>query len=248
MFKYFKVICKLLFKFIHAYFSWLLPYSRHPEKYSMEIRYAKTRKLVVSVIDAFKVDITKYNFEDFTKVSSNNRLIICNHLSLFDPLIIIALSEKPVTFACKKEISKIPFLRLVIKALEGEYLDRDDLKQQLKVMRIIEDKLKTYPDLDWCIFPEGTRNKDPYNIAINELHHGTFRCATKSHSDITVISLFNTFKILDDKDKSKRYFIPVNFIKTLTFEDYKEKTTSDIAVEVTSLMEEAIVKDRELVS
>ena len=240
MWKYFKAIFFLWYKVVYAYFAWMIKYSKHKEKYPIEVRYNKVRKIVLEVLKAFNVTIKKENFEEFNDFKSKNRLIVCNHLSLIDPLIIIAVSEKPVTFVCKKEILKLPLVPRIVNILDGEYLDREDLKQQLLVMKNIENKLRDLPNLDWCIFPEGTRNKSPYEKEVSEFHHGTFRCSLKSNSDITLLSLFNTFKVLDKHNHENKYIIPINFITTLNFEDYKTKTTNALAIETHQLVNDQV--------
>ena len=107
-------------------------------------------------------------------------------------------------------------------------------------MKNIENKLRDLPNLDWCIFPEGTRNKSPYEKEVSEFHHGTFRCSLKSNSDITLLSLFNTFKVLDKHNHENKYIIPINFITTLNFEDYKTKTTNALAIETHQLVNDQV--------
>ena len=97
----------------------MIKYSKHKEKYPIEVRYNKVRKIVLEVLKAFNVTIKKENFEEFNDFKSKNRLIVCNHLSLIDPLIIIAVSEKPVTFACKKEVLKLPLVPRIVNILDG---------------------------------------------------------------------------------------------------------------------------------
>lgn len=244
MWKYTKAIAKLIFILIYDCFSRIFKYSNHPEKYPLEERYKKVRKLVIQVLNAFNVEIKDHNFDKFNENNKKNRLIVCNHISILDPLLIIAKSEKPISFACKKEIKKMPIVNRIVRAINGVFLDRKDLKQQLKVMREIEYNLVNTANLDWCIFPEGTRNKKPFG-EIHEFHHGTFRCATKSGSDIVLVSMFNTFRILDIKDKAKKYIVPLHYLKTITLEEYKNVTTNILAVECNQIINEQVLKDIE---
>ena len=76
----------------------------------------------------------------------------------------------------EKELEDKPFAGKVITGIDGLFLDRNDLKQSLRIMMKVEDDLKNRKDKNWIIFPEGTRNKDPMKN-VKEFHHGTFRPA-----------------------------------------------------------------------
>ena len=78
-----------------------------------------------------------------------------------------------MSFVAKKEVMKYPFVGRVLKILDGKTLDRSDLKSQVKTILEIEKSLKNN-EIDWLIFPEGKRQKSPYN-GILEIHHGTFK-------------------------------------------------------------------------
>ena len=229
MLKYLKVILLDGPIIIFSYFSWMIRFAKHPEKYPRNVRYQKLRYLVLRVLKHFNVDIVLNDFDSFIKNSGKNRLIVCNHLSLLDPLIFIAISPKPVSFACKNGVKKMPIIPKVVDLLEGIYLDRSDLKQQLREMKKIEQAMVEKDGLDWCIFPEGTRNKTDERKP-GQFHHGTFRCATKTKSNILIMSLFGTHQVLNSRDHSKKYIVKVQVLKELSPNDYSNLTTNDIAV------------------
>ena len=54
MWKYFKVVIKVLFPIIWAYFSWIIRYSNHPEKYPFDKRWEKVQKIVRKVKNQLK--------------------------------------------------------------------------------------------------------------------------------------------------------------------------------------------------
>ena len=176
---------------------------------------------------------------------NKSRLIICNHLSDIDPLIFIALSKKPLTFAAKVEVKKMPFVGRVVTLLGGKFLNRDDLKQQLRVMKEIEQDMTCYPNLDWVIFPEGTRNKEPLKDPI-QFHHGTFRPAFKTNSDIYVTALYGTFRILKIDNKFKFYPVELAYIFKFTKDDYQNSSTSLIANKSYELIKNKLYELREL--
>ena len=246
MIKYLKILFFCGPRIIFAYFSWILRYSMHPERYSIEKKFYKTQKLIRYVLKKFNVKYLIYNCDELLNYSYNkSRLIICNHLSDIDPLIFIALSKKPLTFAAKVEVKKMPFVGRVVTLLGGKFLNRDDLKQQLRVMKEIEQDMTCYPNLDWVIFPEGTRNKEPLKGPI-QFHHGTFRPAFKTNSDIYVTALYGTFRILKIDNKFKFYPVELAYIFKFTKDDYQNSSTSLIANKSYELIKNKLYELREL--
>lgn len=230
--KYVKVVFKCIVPVLYSYFTWILKYSRHPEKYDIKLRFFKVQRLIRYLLKSFNVSLSEFNLDDFNKVDENtkNRFIVCNHLSDADPLILIAYSKRPITFVAKKEISKYPMVGRIVKILDGEFIDRNDLKMQLRVFKKVEEKMKTINGLDWIIFPEGTRNKTNIN-EVQEFHYGTFKSAMRNKEDIYVFSLLGTQRILDKKCKDKCYVIPLKLSKVIYASDYEGKTTIDVSNE-----------------
>ena len=133
MFKLFVFVLKAGPMILWNYFSWILPYSRHPEKYPLEVRYNRVRKLVLKLLKRLNVVIHAEN--EYLINDGKVKMFTPNHQSLMDPLFIVALSEKPITFIAKIEVKKQPFVGRVMRILEGELFDRDDLRQQLTVLK-----------------------------------------------------------------------------------------------------------------
>ncbi len=231
MFKYLKVVFKVIFPIIGAYFSWIISYSRHPEKYSLELRFSKVQTLILKIFKAFNVKIHDEEFlEYYNHISSNeNHLFVCNHISDLDPLIFIACAKKPVTFVAKIETKKYPLVGRVIKILDGEFMDRDNLKQSLKVMNSIQKKLDSDKKLDIMIFPEGTRNKTNIYKTLC-YHHGTFRPAYKSKKGILAFAITGDQKVLSFKDNSKKFDVYIKKVLEFNENDYLDKKTTDLAL------------------
>ena len=247
--KYLRVIAKLLPALVWAYISWIFRYSRHPEKYDINLRFKKVQTLIRKVLRAFNVSVNEIDVDKFesTLKEGKPRLIVVNHISDFDPLIFIAIAKRPITVVAKIQILHYPFVNRIIKILEGEFLDRDNLKQSLKVFKSIANKMGKYPNLDWLIFPEGTRNK--INVYLpNQFHYGTFKPAMKTCINVNVFSLLGTQKILDIKCKNKKYPVTLKFNKTFTFDDYKEKSTVELSKEAHKMCLEGVqeIKERNL--
>ncbi len=252
MIKYLKVIIKILPILLYDYFARLIKYSRHPEKYPLEVRFRRIQTLIIKVLNAFNVKVENFNIEEFYENYNPDKsnLYVANHISDLDPLIFVALSKKPLTFVGKIEIRKYPMVNRVIRALEGEFLDRNDLKQSLRVFKSIEKKMNEKPNLDWLIFPEGTRNRvNPSDT--KEFHYGTFKAAMNSKSDINVFSLLGSHRVLDIKCKFKTYPVSLKFNHCYKYEEYSTKKTVELSSEAYKVcrsgVESLVPEDKKLV-
>ncbi len=209
MFKYIVYVIKLLPVLIFDYFAWILPYSRHPKKYPLEKRFAKVQKLVKKVLKALKIDLDIENIELLN--DSYIKVFTPNHQSMADPLIFLALSNKPISFVAKIETKKMPIIGRVMRILEGKFLDRKDLRQQLNLLKEVEKSLINQ-EQSWFIFPEGTRNKDIEHVTINELHPGTYKIVLKSNVPLVPVVIEGTYRVLSTKTHQKRYVVHVSFL------------------------------------
>ena len=207
------------------YFKWMRKYAKHPEKYPFDKRYKDVRKLLKLLSHGFNVE---YHVEGLEKLPEEICCLVSNHLSAYDPVSLIAIMDKPCTFVAKKELADKPFIGKIIKGIEGQYIDRTDLKQSLRVMMNVEADLKNKHDKNWIIYPEGTRNRDVmHNLKM--FHHGTFRPAVKAGVPIVPVATYGTFRVLKRKPKYKKYPVFVKFLDPIYPEEYKDMSTIEIA-------------------
>ena len=211
---------------------YMLRFSHHPEKYPLEKRYKVARKEIRYVLKVFHVN---YNLRDFEKFSSlkEKSLIISNHLSFMDPLLLIANSEKPVTFIAKKEVFKMPFVGRVAKAIEVFPLNRENLLSQLSEIKKVVTYLKDENKPSVIVYIEGTRNKTPENGCL-DFHAGTLKIAQMAGCPLLVMATYGSFRILDKHSYVKPYPTSISFIEKIDQKDLKSAVTTELA---TSLKE-----------
>ena len=164
MWHYIKAVCRILFPVINIYFFSIKIKNRHKEKYPIDERYKIARKLLSKVPRVLDCDIHVEGLENLPKEGCYS--LFSNHLSMLDPVFYISLIEKPLAIVAKNEIKKLPVVPTIFDFIDGELLDRNDLKQSLKVMMRIQEDL-TLNKHNWLIFPEGTRNKDKNRKPVN---------------------------------------------------------------------------------
>lgn len=225
MFHYTRAILKVGPAILKAGLFTFRRWAKHIEKYPPELRGAYFRKLCRRICNALNVDLNFFGQENLPK--EGIYFMVSNHLSAFDPLPIMIGCDKATSFVGKMELVKVPILKTAMKALEVECIDREDLRQSLKVMLKIEGDLRKGTK-NWMIFPEGTRLRDQL-LPVGEFHHGTFRPAWKAKVPIVPIAIYGSYRVLKMKPQFKRYPVYVSFLKPIYPEEYADLNTSDLA-------------------
>ena len=104
---YIKTIAKNGLPILWAYFAWMKRYGKHPDRYPLELRYRKLRKLVRSVILDLNVE---FHVEGLENIPDEPYYLVSNHISFLDPLTYMCVLEKPISFVAKKESEKMLLL------------------------------------------------------------------------------------------------------------------------------------------
>lgn len=234
--RFFIPICKSGLRIISNYFSKMKKFARHPEKYSIEERTSNGRILAAKVSADLSVVTQIEGLENIP--ADQFSYFVGNHLSEFDPFIPFAALSKPVSYIGKYEIRNFPFVGTFLKSLSGEFMDRKDLKQSLKVMARVEEDLKKQTK-NWVIFPEGTRNKDPQSLCL-DFHHGTFRPAMRAGVPVVPFVIIGTDRVFKSKPIYKKYPVLVKILKPITVEEYRSMTSQELATEVKSRIQRTL--------
>ncbi len=115
-------------------------------------------------------------------------IIICNHLSYLDPLLIISIFEKQKTIV-KSTFFSVPLFSWMIRR-SGYIPSSSEGKNLATVLRHVgnmKDYLKSGGTL--FIFPEGTRSRDG---KINPFNKGAFSIARKCNAPVNMVHIKNT--------------------------------------------------------
>ena len=238
MFHYSRAVLRVGGRLLGACLFTFKRWSKHLEKYPFPMRHAKFRKISKQTSDALQVDLHFFGLENLPK--DDIFFLVCNHMSAFDPLPFLVAIPTPTTFVGKDELNKVPLLKTAIKALDVKTIERDNLRQSLKVMLQVEDDLKK-KERNWMIFPEGTRIHDQ-QLPVGEFHHGTFRPAMKSGATIIPAAIWGTYRVLKMKPQFRRYPVYVSFLKPIMPEEYKDLNTTEIGHLVEQKINECVLE------
>ena len=238
--KLLRLVLLSLPRVIFEYFQWILPYSRHPEKAPIEKRYAKARSLVVFILRNMHFDL-RAEEEGILNVDKPC-LFVANHVSAIDPLTLIALSKRPVSFIAKKEAKKIIVVGRFIRAIDGLFLDRSDAFQAVKLFRQAKANMEQ-ENLSYAIFPEGTRTKEPYSGKLLPFHAGSLKIAYMAKAPIVTYAQFGSFHVLDKKP-GPWHIVSILGLKRREYDDYNAVKSVDL---INTLQEEIQVGAQKLI-
>ena len=138
----------------------------------------------------------------------------------------------------KKEIQNIPFLKQVFACMKAYAIDRDDVKQAMKVIIQVTKEVKE--GRNYLIFAEGTRTKDPNHV--HEFKGGSFKSAMKAKCPIVPVALIDAYKPFDTKSIEK-VTVQVHFLEPISYDEYKDMKSVELAAEVKSRIEKVIEKN-----
>ena len=119
-------------------------------------------------------------------------LYVGNHRSYFDIVMGYTTVPAPTGFIAKKEMQKVPFIRLWMKYLHCLFMDRSNPREGLKTILSGIEQINN--GISIVIFPEGTRNKGD---GIMPFHGGSFKLADKSNCKIIPMVQNNTENVLE---------------------------------------------------
>ena len=203
------------------------------EKYSEITRYKLLRNIVKNINESANVIVECEGIENLPK--DTGYVIFPNHQGLYDALILIETSERPITFVIKKEVENNLVLKRIASLIKAQLIDRKDVKQSMKVILEMTKEVKL--GRNYVIFAEGTRSKKQNNLL--DFKGGSFKSATKAKAPIVPVALVDSYKVFDNHSTEK-VKVKISYLKPLYYEEYKEMKTSDIASEVRKRIENKI--------
>mgnify|MGYP002771097366 FL=1 len=203
-------------------------------KYTDNIHNSYRRLMLSSIRLFLKTAKVRVHTEGTELVPDDGQfLLVCNHLSTFDPIITIsALADKNLAFVAKKELFGI-FAAGKYMAKSGCIgLDRENNREAVKAINKAADNIKN----GVCamgIYPEGYVNKNPGTLL--PFRCGAFKIAKKAKVPIVVSVVSNT------RDANKNMFrhhsdVYLRILKIIPYDEIAPLKTSEIGDMVYKMM------------
>lgn len=199
--------------------------------------YSLIRNFIFVVFRMFRITI----HQDNNHLVDNIRgaLYVSNHVSDFDPMLLIwLLNKEPLVCVSKQQNLKIPIGGKFIRYTGFIPVNRDSLRDAIlsikKACKVINNKYGSV-----YIAPEGTRNKT--DELLLPMHSGSFKIAVETKAPIVVVSIRKTLDI------TQKFFftekdVYVDFLKVITYDEYKDLDTTEIKEMVEGLIKEDLIK------
>lgn len=156
---------------------------------------------------------------------SGRFMLVCNHLSLMDPVLLLHYFKKSqITFISKQENQDMFLVGKIMHKIQCQLMnrenDREALKTILKCVEILkEDKASL------AVFPEGYIKPD------HKLHHfrnGVFKIAQKTKVPIVVCTLRGAQDVFRNGLRLKPTHITLHLVDVIQPESYAGMSTIDL--------------------
>lgn len=208
--------------FVPWWWYQLCHYAKHTEEIPEDKKYALLKKITVHANKGGRVKIDVHGQENIPR--EENFVFFPNHQGLFDVLSIIEASDRPFSVVAKIEVKNIFFLKQVFAIMKAKFMDRDDVRQSLKVILSVTDEVKA--GRNFLIFPEGTRSKNGNHPG--DFKGGSFKCAMNARCPIVPVAMLNSYQAFDT-NSIHPVTVQVHFLEPLYYEDYKDMKSTEIA-------------------
>jgi len=113
-------------------------------------------------------------------------MLVANHTSMLDIMLMLRVSRNPFVFVGKKELVKIPVFGFFYKRV-CIMVDREDTRSRTGVYRRAQRRLNQ--GLSICIFPEGGVPDE--HIILDEFKDGAFKMAIAHTIPVVAITFFD---------------------------------------------------------
>ncbi|MBU4690368.1 1-acyl-sn-glycerol-3-phosphate acyltransferase [Mycoplasma sp. ES3157-GEN-MYC] len=239
--------------FLWWHFLWCLwrlkamvrKYRRMPDELTPQQRNDYLLKRAKQLLWYFNV---KINVEGYSDLPKSPALLLPNHKSNIDPLIILAALEKKdfamlggnkiPTFLGKIELKRKKFASGVLELLDTIFINRQDLRQSLKSLNEFGDFVKNNKRYG-VIFPEGTRITTD---ELGEFKAGAIKVAQSQYLTIVPVSISDTRQALN-KNRGKKLLVNVKFLKPIKPADFLAMDNLAIANRVKNEIEMSLDKN-----
>lgn len=175
-------------------------------------------------------------------------LYVANHRSMADIAIAYARCPGLTGFVSKDVIEKVPALRAWMKRLHCEFLNRDDIKQGLKVILSCIEKVKN--GISIFIFPEGTRNKNKEDsTAIGEFKDGSFKIASKTGCKIVPVAITGSNAVFEDHVPFiKSAKVIIQYGEPILYSDLDKEDQKHIGAYFQNLIQGMLMEHKEMMN
>ena len=170
------------------------------------------------------------------KLPEEKFLLVCNHRSALDPILEMGVFRNfYMGFVAKQELFKIPVIGRLMHECFCFSLDRENIRDGLKVMQQAADWIQSQT-ASVGIYPEGTRSRDGRLLPFK---NGAFKIAKKAQCPIVVVIIRNTEKIMGHAP-FKRTDVYMDIVDTIDAKTVSGMKTAQLSMAISNKMKAAL--------
>jgi len=174
--------------------------------------------------------------EEHGKMDDSCDMVIMNHQSLLDIIIIEHLHNRNLAWVGKKEITDLFFFGHIMKAPEMITINREDKTGLVKLIKEAKDRLSKGRPI--AMFPEGTRSNGKKMLSFKP---GAAMIANKMKLKVQPIIIINSKDILD----SQKLEAKPGLVKVIYLEPVQADKSTDWFIQTEEKMKEILQKEIE---
>lgn len=189
---------------------------------------------VIKTWMSFQMFVLGIKLETQGKLDESCDMILMNHQSLLDIIVMEYIHSRDLAWVAKKEITDLFFFGHIIKAPRMISIDRENKAGIITLLKETKDRLDRGRPI--AMFPEGTRSDGKSMISFKP---GAKMVANKYNLKVQPIVLFNTRNIVD----SKKLLATPGVVKVVYLEPIQASKDTNWFEEVEIKMNEAFNKE-----
>jgi len=214
-------------------FAKLWHYAKNTDQYPEQEKWTHIHNIMKLAVSSGNIDLKVTGKENLPE--ENGFILYGNHQGMFDVVALAGDCERPLAAVLKKELADVPLLKQIRECTYSFAMDREDVRQSLTVIKSVTEEVQK--GRNYLIFPEGTRSKNGNKMG--EFHGGSFKAALKAKCPIVPLCFIDCYKVLDQKG-SKPVTVQMHYLKPITYEEYKDMKTPELAALVKARIQEAL--------
>ncbi len=195
---------------------------KHREKYPEKVRYAYALRFIRYLMKSARISTEVYGTENLPK--EGGYIMYPNHQGKYDAVGIMYAHKEPCTFVMDKAKSYGFLVHEMVDLLDAKRLALDDVRQNVRIMDQITKEVKE--GTKFILFSEGGYDRNG-NI-VQRFKPGSFKCAMRAQVPIVPVTLIDSY-IAFNSFKPGPVNTKVIFGKPITFDEYKELNTHQVA-------------------
>ena len=183
----------MLINILYLPWTWikLCYHASHVDKYTDEEQNLFLKDIVKHANKGGRITIDAHGVENIPK--ENGFILFPNHQGMYDVLAILDACPNPISVVAKQEVAQVQGLKQVFACMKALFIDRNDLKQSMKVIQQVTAEVKQ--GRNYVIFAEGTRSRQQNQVL--DFKGGSFKSAVKARCPIVPVALIDAYKGFD---------------------------------------------------